>query len=520
MPVPISQSVQIYNICKYLKFVWTDGDDTGRIDYLRKGEYTIQQTNADEFWIRHNDHTLYFSYIEIDQTQPTDHTTQDELINILLEWTCLDGSSAGGASSITHDSFGRTRIASSINVFNAQYRYDYQPLLYNIKVVDNGTVTHNTTPSPAVYLDTTTTGVPGINTDKAIFQTKEYMPYQANSTMYITIGATLRTVSVVNFNTARLGYYDDATDKDITADIGGTGAFFQMNPNGSINVVLRKYLSGTQTDVSVTQTNWNLDQMDGSGASLVNIDFTKAQLYCFEFEMNSSRVRLGFNINGSVIWCHQFIIYNLLDEPTLFNYTLPIRAEIFNNATITDTAVAAEMKIYSQCAELCGSINASNNAFQSNPFSYSIGSSIDAPIILSTNGNHKPIILIRLKKTLCRASIWPLRMNIINENGSLLLWRLILNPTGITPTWQNVKTNYSFTEYSISDNAITIGANSIILASGYMYNPYSRDLQDLFETFGLHASIDGATPDILALSVEYVKGNSRVRGSLEWQETK
>jgi hypothetical protein len=516
-PCNVDQSVQIYNECNYYKFVWTSGDDTGRIDYIPKKDAVLQQVNTDEFWIRSEDHTLYLKYSEIDQTQPTDHTTQDQLMNILLRWACIDDSNDPGDTG--KDSFGRTRVAHCVNLFNAQYRYDAQPLLYNTLLTAGGTVAQSTTPAPATYLDTTTTGSAGANTDRAVFQTKEYLPYQADSTMYVVIGATLRTVKVVPFNTTRLGYFDDANDKNISADIGGSGAFFELDPDGTVYAVLRKFLSGTQSDVKVAQADWNLDQMDGTGASLVNIDFTKAQLYCFEFEMNSSRVRLGFNINGGVVWAHQFLIYNLLDEPTLFNYTLPIRAEIVNSAGLTDTQVAGHMHIYSESADLCGNTNSSNNGYNSNPFNFCEMSKIDCPAILHTLGDHRPLIAIRMKKTLCRASIWPKRIDIDNETGAMVLWRLILNPTGLTPTWTNVSSN-SFAEFSTIDNNVTIGSNSVVLACGYTSTTFTKDVEDLFDTFGLHASIDGNTPDVLALTVEYVRGSGRVRGSLSWIETK
>ena len=76
-----------------------------------------------------------------------------------------------------------------VNLFHAQFRYDLQPLLFNTLIeADNGTPTivHATTPSTAVYIDTTvSTDTDLVNTQHAVFQTKAYMPYQADSRMFI-----------------------------------------------------------------------------------------------------------------------------------------------------------------------------------------------------------------------------------------------------------------------------------------------------------------------------------------------
>jgi hypothetical protein len=525
----VDESVQVYNECNFLKFVWTSGNDAGRVDYFNKKNVTIQQTNTGEFWIRDNDHTLYLKYSEIDTTQPTDHANQNEFINILLKWACLEGPVDDGKPQVISQ--------HCVNLFHAQYRYDLQPLLFNtfVGTTDDGVTTlngtplveHRTTPSSAVYLDTTSsTSNLTDNRQHVIYQTKAYMPYQADSRMFVVVGATIRTTLTAAFNTARIGYYDDKNDKDALADIGGSGIFFEMRPDGVMYAVIRTYDSNldVQTDTAVVRSNWNLDQMDGTGASLYNLDFTKAQLFAFEIEMNSSRIRLGFVVKGNVVWAHQFVNVNVVSEPQLFNYSLPIRAELRNEAVSPDTPANASMEIYSTSADLCGNINPSDEAFQTNPFNYCIHSLIDCATILHQSGQHRPLIAIRLNPTKSRGTIWPKQIDIDNETGVMVLWRLILNPGGLTPTWQSVSPN-SFAQYSVIDNNVTITTgtqfnSSVVLACGYMSTTFTKDVSDIFKNYGLHASINGLTPDVLALTVEYVRGAARVRGSISWVETK
>jgi hypothetical protein len=547
----VDESVQVYNECNFLKFVWLSGNESGRVDYFAKKNITIQQTNTGNFWIRDNAHTLYLKYTEIDSTQPTDHTTQDQFINKLLNWICLEDQNDPASAST--DSFGRQRTAHCNNVFHSQYRYDLQPLLFNTlitntdgvadptdgvdtsytKTGDVGTVAQSVTPTPAVYLNTYFPGEDGAGTtfpypsdQVAIYQTKTYMPFQADSTMYVVIGATMRTVLAVDYNTARLGYYDDANNKDVSADIGGSGVFFEMDPAGAVSAGIRNFVSGAQADTLVAQADWNLDQMDGTGASTDNIDFTKPQLYCFEIEMSSSRIRLGFNVNGGIVWAHQFVNYNTTDENQLFNYSLPIRAELINSSPGGDTIVqgSGEMRVYSTSADVCGNSNGSDGALQSNPFNYCVNSQIDCATILHSSGEHRPLIAIRLDPTKSRGIVWPKQIDVDNETGVMVLWRLILNPGGLTPTWNAVSVN-SFAQYSTVDNSVTItedteSNSSVVLACGYMSTTFTKDVSDIFKNFGLHSSIDGIVPDVLALTVEHVRGAARVRGTMSWVETK
>lgn len=523
-PCDVDLSVQIYNECNYFKLVWTAGDDSGRIDYIPKATAIIQAINTDEFFIRDNDHTIYLKYSEISQATPAGHANLIQLLNVLTAWAC------------TEDATGATRISTCINLFNAQFRYDAQPILFSNLITQTdaidgdastgfvGTVAHNVNPA-AVVLNTFYPGTdplppffPYPSDQHVIYQSKPYMPYQADSILVINIGGILRTVAAVDYNVARIGYYDDVNDKDITADIGGSGVYFQVDAAGIVSIGRRTFNTGTQVDTLVAQSAWNLDTLDGTGSSGYTLDITKTQIFYFDIEMNGGRIRYGFNIQGTVTYVHQLLVTNTLAEATLFNYSLPIRAELINSSPGGDTIVQgeAQMEIYSTSVDLCGNSNLTSPTY---PFNYTINSELDCPKILNTSGQHRPLISIRLNPTKSRATIWPKRIDIDGETGSVVLWRLILNPTGLTPTWVDVSTK-SFAQYSIIDNDVTIGTDSVVIASGYMSTLFTSDVQDLFTTYGLHASIDGATPDVLSLTVEYVKGNSRTRGTITWVETK
>jgi len=519
----VDESVEIYNECNYFKLIWTSGDDAGRIDYIPKSSAIIQATNSNEFFIRDNDHTIYLKYSEISKSVPGGHTNLIQLMNILTGWACIDDP-------------GSTRISTCVNLFNAQFRYDAQPILFTNLITQTdptdgvgssgfiGTVAHNVNPA-AVFLNTFYPGADPItpfypypSDQHVIYQSKPYMPYQADSIIVIRIGAILRTTAIVNYNTARIGYYDDKNDKDIAADIGGSGVFFQLDSDGTVSVGRRTFDTGTQMDIIVPQSAWNLDKLNGTGSSGYTLNIAKTQIFSFDIEMNGGRIRYGFNIQGNTVYVHQFLVTNTLNEATLFNYSLPVRAELINSSPGGDGIIqgAAQMEIYSTSVDLCGN---SNSITPSYPFNYTANSLLDCATILNKTGDHRPLISIRLKPIYARATIWPKRIDIDSETGSVILWRLILNPTGMTPVWADVSTK-SFAQYSTNDNVVTIGSNSVVIASGYMSTLFTSDVQDLFSTYGLHASIDGILPDVLTLSVEFVRGSAKVRGTVSWIETK
>jgi len=393
-------------------------------------------------------------------------------------------------------------------------------MLFSKKEVDLGTCTHSINPTPAIYLNTTTTGAQGVNNDKVVFQSSQYLNFQTNSTIYVSVGATLRTTLTSAFNTARIGYFDDAFDKDVAADVNGSGVYFQLSADGIAYVGIRNFVSGTQVDTLVDQANWNFDTMDGSGASKDDIDFTLPQVYVFEVEMASSRIRLGFNVNGGVVWAHQFVNYNVTDESQLFSYNLPIRAELQNSATGTDIQGAAEMHLYSLSGEACGNLNASDYGLTSNPLNFSANTPDTSSVSINSAGEHKSIISVRLKTIYNRGLIWPKQLGIDNENGSALLWRLILNPifTGDPHIWNSVA-DLSIAEYSLEGPDITIGTNTVVLSSGYISSQYNQNISALEKSYPLHSSIDGLTSDIVTFSIQYVRGVAKVRGSLSWLET-
>ena len=77
------------------------------------------------------------------------------------------------------------------------------------------------------------------------------------------------------------------------------------------NVVASKTI-----DTRYVQSSWNIDKMDGTGASLMNLDLTKMQMFYIDFTWyGAGAIRFGFKNNrGEVVYCHRIANNNLNAE--------------------------------------------------------------------------------------------------------------------------------------------------------------------------------------------------------------
>ena len=69
-------------------------------------------------------------------------------------------------------------------------------------------------------------------------------------------------------------------------------------------------------DIKYPQSSWNIDTMDGNGASLYNIDLTRMQMFYIDYSWyGAGAIRFGFKNNrGEIIYCHRINNNNLNTE--------------------------------------------------------------------------------------------------------------------------------------------------------------------------------------------------------------
>lgn len=260
---------------------------------------------------------------------------QDQLNNVLrLYFNRLNGIlgqlmastapipvSIGGTNT---DAFGRVRVSQPYTLFDSQNRYQKDDQ-FSESTVNGASITYSANESTVLLAADTTSG------SKAVRQSYRVMPYQPGKGL-LFLGTFVMAAAQTNLR-QRVGYFN--TDN---------GVFFQQS--GSTNAfVLRTNTSGTPNDDrTVNQADWNGDKLDGTGASGVTLDTTKAQILWMDFEwLGVGSVRCGFIIDGQYIVCHTFNNANELNKVYMTTAILPVRYEIEATAAIASGATMKQI---------------------------------------------------------------------------------------------------------------------------------------------------------------------------------
>ena len=345
-------------------------------------------------------------------------------------------------------------------------------------------------------------------------QTRNYGVYQPGKSLLFMASGVLDSGNT-NFTT-RLGYFDSEFTTSATYPTVNNGLYFQIS-GGICSLHIKN-----DTDTSIIQSNWNIDKMDGSGPSGLNLDFTKAQLFVTDMEwLSVGRIRFGFYAYGQIRYCHQVTNINILTAPYTNTINLPISHQIICN-TASQTG---SMK------QICSTLISEGGY---NP--------IGRPFTVSNNDtaveitvSETPIIAIQGGGiNYYHQNIVPTGISILDTaTNNNLLYRLRIYLAGDSPSSNNTSSfttyneNRSVTQYATGPNIIGSGtfqtSNSIILDQGYFYGRGTiafNSLSDIFSALLLQvtSNID-LTSDILVLTAEKIgTGTTTVLSTISWQE--
>lgn len=340
---------------------------------------------------------------------------------------------------------------------------------------------------------------------RAVRQSRKYHSYIPGTTnlafVSFTFGAPKQNLQ------QSVGLYDNLN-----------GIFLRLN--GSIpEMVIRK--DGVDSEV-VPQSQWNVDQLNGLGPSGVNIDLTKSQIFVCDYQwLGVGRVRVGFNINGSIVYTHYFNHTNLIDEPYTFQPSLPVRYEILN--TGNTTSPSSMMCIcYSVYVEGSDAESGFDNSVSTGSTSINLGA---AP------NNVKGLIAVRLRssvngidnRALARLKSWEVVTNLTAQYRVMILkdssdiagapsW------TNATPTgWCEYTTNFSLTS--------PLPAGAVVLYDGFATGGSNRGVATTEfadnRSSAIYQNFDSSDSMIFVV-VGYRLGNdnAEMRASLSWIEVK
>jgi len=212
------------------------------------------------------------------------------------------------AERLDGDAFGRLRVSNTATLFECSFAYDKQPLLFEEITTTGGSAVQI---SSLLRLS-----VDGTSGASAAMQSRAYLPYEKGKSQLVKLTAVFGppTVGV----RTRIGYFDQSD-----------GFYVQQTGDG-LAAVRRSLTTASPVETVVPQAEWNIDRMDGTGKSGIELDPTKPQILVIDGQwLGVGRVRMDWNIDGVNFYFHEFLHANREPvAPYTRSFTLPIRYEI------------------------------------------------------------------------------------------------------------------------------------------------------------------------------------------------
>ena len=396
----------------------------------------------------------------------------------------LSGTSTVTLGAAATDAFGRLRVSNPYTLFDGGTRYFDNT--YKWDQVDTGAVSSSFLPNESSIL------MSGTGAGSAIRQTKQVFSYQPGKSLLVLLTFVMNTPTAGV--TQRAGYF--GTQNGVYFEVAGT----------TKNLVIRKYTSGSVDDTTekFPQSLWNGDKLDGTGASGITLDVTKAQIFWTDIEwLGVGSVRCGFVINGQFIVCHSFHHANILDRVYMTSATLPLRYELIS------TGPAASMRA------ICSTVM-SEGGYSNRSFTRAIGTPLTGKDLINTV--YRPLVCLRMKSTALDSIVVPTAFDVYGLQQAAFAYRIILNPTLTEASWTSVDTD-STVEYDISATALSGGkvvTQGIFVGSNKGGSAQvSANEIDFSQQLG--RTIAGVS-DIWCLAAIATTNNDDAVGVVNWQE--
>jgi hypothetical protein len=280
------------------------------------------------------------------------------------------------------------------------------------------------------------------------------------------------------------------------------GVYFESDGT-TLYAVTRSDASGSVVSTRTAQSSWNVDKLDGTGASGFTADPTKMQVFYLEY--HSSMIRFGVKIEDELVYVHEVYCSNTSATACLNSKDLPLRFEIENTA---GAASASDLHVMNTSVSSEGAQRGDGTVLQ-------VDTGVTTVSVSTTN---KVIAGIRLGSSACTmgASIYPINFQIQPVSGTTVLYyRIILRPTLTgSPTWaalSDVSEGLTNTPTYTEGTGLVVGSGYISLGSGSGsgYNVTRGDNKASATDQWLGCSIAG-TADELIMVVKTVSSTGSI----------
>lgn len=387
------------------------------------------------------------------------------------------------------DAFGRTRVSNPHKLFSSSLRYSDSERRWNEKLTGTSSSSHNNNQS---LIEMT---VGSSNGDSIIRETDRVFPYQA--------GKSLQILNSFTFSEAK---------ENLRQRVGYFGKFngIYLEKDGlDTYIVKRSYGTGSVVNTRVAQSDWNVDSMDGSGPSGINLDLTKSHILFIDIEwLGVGSVRAGFVINGQFVLAHIFHHANSIDGTYMTTATLPIRYEITNTG---DTSGSSTMK------QICSTVT-SEGGYNDINLTRSASNPITGKNL--TNGIDNPMVSIRLRSQRTDAVAVPRELTLYGLQDTAFKYKVIRNGTLNGASWDLVD-SVSSVEYDLSADSMS---NGTVIFEGLFKGQSTVDPIDLHNLFDHTAQLtrgiidSDSAGDIFTIAIEPTTNNDDAVVALSWQE--
>jgi hypothetical protein len=442
-------------------------------------------------------------YLFADVARPTAGSLKD-LLAIFQRWVEQGNVAAG---SVVVETPYLLSGKSAVNTLEVQTHFDKDPLKV-AELLTSGASTAHDSGKNMVRMELSSRDA-ATGAEKAVRQTKSYASLVTNANMLAVLSATL----LVDLNStgvySRAGCFDE-----------GNGIFFELlqgdatvGATSELALVLRSTLQNGG-DVRVPQAEWNVDTLDGNGASGVTLEpHGNEHTFVFEWSaLRGNKIRAGIMHQGAVIFCHAFGT----GDVRMGCASLPLRWELGSAGSAASSTAATMLQgpgsvmVHGSDAD-CTLVyrSKSNDAFRS----------------VTRENSPQPLFSVRLRPDTNRAAkIVPRRLRLVNIEAGLAKWSLVLNPGQLTgASFADVGAG-SYGQFSDAETAVSdVGAGpgtagTVILASGYISQargPVTIDVNA--DGLPLCSDVEGRS-DVLTLVVTYMRGVVSVLSAIEWME--